>query len=169
MYIMEKLQLIENIREAMMDFQKINNITGCCISNSQIMYDVLCSQYFKELNLKPIVKSVYTVDVEVKNTITSKFSGGHIVIVLGDDNILDCSYDISSKKYILYYDTFKKFKQEVENNKIAVNCLKDDLYFAGIAKQMNNGEFFYTDKESYENQIKYIEKRIGFKFVNYNY
>ena len=160
--------MIENIREAMMDYQRENGITGCCISNTQIMYDVLCSEYFKELNINPVVKSVYTIDVEVKDSITSKFMGGHLVLFLGDDNILDCSYHISSKKYILYYDNFHKFKQEVEDNKISVNCLKDDLYFAGIAERMNKGEFFYTDRESYEDQIKYIEERMGFKFVNYN-
>ena len=165
---MEKLQLIENIREAMMEYQRENNITGCCISNTQIMYDVLCSEYFKELNLKPIVKSVYTIDVEVKDSIRSKFMGGHLVLFLNDYQLLDCSYDISSKKYILYYDNFKDFKEQVENNKIAVNCLKDDLYFAGIAEQMNKGNFFYTSRESYEDQIKYIEKKMGFKFVNYN-
>jgi len=165
---MEKLQLIENIREAMMDYQRENNITGCCISNTQIMYDVLCSEYFKELNLKPIVKSVYTIDIEVSKNITSRFMGGHLVLFLNDYRLLDCSYDISSKKYILYYDTFRDFKEQVEDNKIAVNCLKDDLYFAAIAERMNRGEFFYTDRESYEDQIKYIEKKMGFKFVNYN-
>ena len=166
---MEKLQLIENIRKTMMDYQRENNITGCCISNTQIMYDVLCSKYFKELNLNPIVKSVYTIDVEVSKNITSKFSGGHIVIFVSGYKLLDCSYDISSKKYILYYDNFKDFKEQVADNKIAVNCLKDDLYFAGIAERMNKGDFFYTDRGSYEDQIKYIENRLGFKFVNYNY
>jgi len=164
---MEKIKLIENIKEAMMDYQRENGITGCCISNTQIMYDVLCSQYFKELNINPIVKSVYTIDVEVSKNITSRFMGGHLVIFLGD-NLYDCSYDISSKKYILYYNSFRDFKEQVQDNDISVKCLKDDLYFAGIAERMNKGEFFYSNRESYEDQIKYIEERMGFKFVNYN-
>ena len=162
-----KKKLLNSIRDAMLEYQMLHSVEKCCITNTQIMYDILNSNYFKSLNLKPIIKAVYVIYKD--NYTDIHLTGGHLIIVLNGDITYDCSYDISSKNDILYYDNYKDFKEELSNysqNYLIKTCLKQNIDFTNnFANKMNNGEFIITSRESYHNQLNYIENKLGFKFL----
>jgi hypothetical protein len=158
---MSKQELISKIIRHMLEFQEKYKLNKICITNTQILYDILKSDYF---NLNPKVKAVYTIS---KNGVNIGYTGGHLVIDL-NNNIIDCSYDMVSNN-TTYYNNFKDFKDELYklhntyNNDDIIdykNELKNYLKFSKKADKMNNDEFLYTDKESYHKQLNYLEKKL---------
>jgi len=158
---MSKQELISKIIRNMLEFQEKYKLNKICITNTQILYDILKSDYF---NLNPKVKAVYTIS---KNGVNIGYTGGHLVIDL-NNNIIDCSYDMVSNN-TTYYNNFKDFKDELYklhntyNNDDIIdykNELKNYLKFSKKADKMNNDEFLYTDKESYHKQLNYLEKKL---------
>ena len=158
---MSKQELISKIIRNMLEFQEKYKLNKICITNTQILYDILKSDYF---NLNPKVKAVYTIS---KNGVNIGYTGGHLVIDL-NNNIIDCSYDMVSNN-TTYYNNFKDFKDELYklhntyNNDDIIdykNQINNYLKFSKKADKMNNDEFLYTDKESYHNQLNYLEKKL---------
>jgi len=165
---MNKNDLLNSIYDTMMDYQRENNIKGCGLNNTQFYLDCMRSDYFKDLNLNPIVKSLYTIEVKIENNkVNSYFRGGHLVIFY-NDNIIDCNYETNNIKHLLYYEDFKNFKDQVQDKSIQIKALNENLYFQQIADRMNKGEFIYNDPHYYEEQIIYIEDKLGFKFNRRN-
>jgi hypothetical protein len=98
-------------------------------------------------------------------TSTGVFVGGHLVLILDDnETVIDSSYDIFRLKNISYYDNVKdlidifKDKTELKKRFDLKTLFSEHIQFMKLAEQINNGEFIITDKQFYDNQADYIEK-----------
>ena len=94
--------------DKMHEYQKINDITGECITNVQYLYDILT--YNTNLDVK--VKSVYVVfnyDDE-----TSVICTGHLCVLI-NGVLFDPSYQYAKIKDAKYIVTFKELNKHLKN------------------------------------------------------
>ena len=155
---MNQTIMISNIILSMREFQEKNYIKNQCITNTQYLYD--CIKQNSIINVKVKAIFAFSRDDETDTTI---FVGGHLVVVLDDDTIIDPSYDIFCLKNILYFVNIKELmdifddkdylKTKVDIKKIVL----DHITFMKYADQINNGECIVTDKKFYNDQADYIE------------
>jgi hypothetical protein len=152
---------IQNIILSMREFQKKNCIKKQCISNSQYLYDCIKINY---CNINVKVKAVLALSIN-SETETFVFVGGHLVIVLDNDSVIDPSYDIFCLKDISYFDNIKDLMDMFGNDKNKLNTKIDlkkiiynHIHFKKIADRMNNGECLVSEKAFYNEQADYIEK-----------
>jgi hypothetical protein len=94
---------------------------------------------------------------------TNTFVGGHLVVVLDDETIIDPSYDIFCLKNISYFDNIKDLmdifydKVELKSKIDMKKLIRDHIHFMKISEKINNGELIITEKEHYNKQADYIE------------
>lgn len=156
---MELSILISNIILSMREFQKENNIKKQCVTNVQYLCDTIKMNTRGNVKAKAVL--VFSSDNETETAI---FVGGHLVVVLDDDTIIDPSYDIFCLKNKSYFDNIKDLVDMFDNkvqlkSKIDIKKLVcDHIHFMKLADQINNGEFLITEKKFYNEQADYIEK-----------
>jgi hypothetical protein len=154
---------VNKILEVMLEYQRINNIEKQCTTNTTIMYDILRCCGMKDVKVRPVIV------IGTRNKILTIVKG-HIVIDIGNDEFIECSYDVSIIEDAQYVDNIKDlifilpnippdFKKEI---------IKSALDFQKIANDINNGEFFINSREVYHGQLNYIEKKCNIKCVNPN-
>ena len=153
--------LISNVVLSMREFQKNNGIKKQCVTNTQYLYDTIKMNSIN--NVK--AKAVFVLSCD-NDTDTSVFVGGHLVVKLDDETIIDPSYDIFCLKNKSYFDNIKdlmdmfndndkvKLKSDVDIKKL----ICDHIHFIKLAEQINNGQHTITEKKFYDNQADYIEK-----------
>jgi hypothetical protein len=78
--------------------------------------------------------------------------GGHLVVILDDETIIDPSYDIYCLKNKSYFDNIKDIVN-IFNNKVELKkkidikkLICDHIKFMKISEQINNGELIITKK-----------------------
>jgi len=161
-------ELISNVILCMRDFQEKNCIKKQCVTNTQYLYDCIRMNTSSKVKAKPVI--VVSIDDELH---TFLCVGGHLVIVLDDDTIIEPSYDIFSLKNKSYFDNIKDFMNSFDNKS---NCMNEELNkeftfmlkksvghflnFIKLAERINNGELVICDKDFYNNQADYIEKKL---------
>ena len=156
---MERSILIANIILSMREYQKENNIKKQCVTNSQYLYDTI--KINSNNNVKTKAVFVFSNNNEEDTAI---FVGGHIVVVLDDETIIEPSYDIFCLKNKSYFDNIKDLVNMFDDkvglkSKIDIKKLVcDHIQFMKISEQINNGELIITEKEHYNKQADYIEK-----------
>ena len=156
---MEHTILIANIILSMREYQKENNIKKQCVTNAQFLYDTIKVNSISNVKTKAVF--VYSDNNEEDTAI---IVGGHLVVELDDETIIDPSYEIFCLKNKSYFDNIKDlvniFDNKVElKTKIDIKKLIcEHIHFMKISEQMNNGELIITDKEHYNKQADYIEK-----------
>lgn len=156
---MENSIFIANIILSMREYQKENNIKNQCVTNTQYLYDIIKMNSISNVKTKAVY--VFSGNYEEDTAI---FVGGHLVVELDDETIIEPSYDIFSLKNKSYFDNIKDllniFDNKVElKTKININKLiYDNIQFMKISEQINNGELLISDKEHYNKQADYIEK-----------
>jgi len=156
---MEHTILIANIILSMREYQKENNIKKQCVTNAQFLYDTIKVNSIRNVKTKAVF--VYSDNNEEDTAI---IVGGHLVVELDDETIIEPSYEIFCLKNKSYFDNIKDlvniFDNKVElKTKIDIKKLIcEHIHFMKISEQMNNGELIITDKEHYNKQADYIEK-----------
>ena len=143
----------------MREYQKENNITKQCITNSQYLYDIIKMNSSNNVKTKAVF--VFSDKNEEDACI---FISGHLVVVLDDDTMIDPSYDIFCLKNTSYFDNIKDL-MNIFDDKVLVKTkfdikkiIRDHIHFMKIAEQINNGDCVITEKEHYNRQADYIEK-----------
>jgi hypothetical protein len=134
---------INNAIKKMLEFQKINNVTQCWMTNSQIAYDIL----------KPFKKA----KVKAFFLMTPEFMRPHLALLFDSDTIIEPSYDVTILKDREYL-TLENVNFS-ETDPVKVKELKD-MYdqFEGYARDMNNNKFLINNKKVYYDQWDYIRK-----------
>jgi hypothetical protein len=155
---MDRTTFIANIILSMREFQKEHNITSQCVTNAQYLYDIIKTNTSNDVKTKAVF--VFSND----NMETAFFVGGHLVILLDDDTVIDPSYDIFCRTNNRYFDNVKDF-MNIFDDKTALSTridikklLHDHITFMKLAERINNGEFIITEKKFYNDQADYIEK-----------
>ena len=157
---MELPILISNIIHSMREFQKENKIKTQCVTNTQYSYDIIKNNS-SITNVKAKAVYVFSNDAE---TDTLHFVGGHLVVVLDDETIIDPSYDVFCLKNKSYFDNIKDLMDNFDdknklNTKIDIRIMvSQHIRFMKLAAQINRGELVFTDKKFYNDQADYIEK-----------
>ena len=145
----------------MYDYQQKNNIKNECMTNTTIMYD-----YLKSIGIK---------DVKIKSVIVTGFRNkipvivmGHLVVDIGNDNLIECSYDVCIIEDAYYFDNVKNLFYVRPNISPddKKKLIKDVLHFKKIADRINNGEFLIISGKTYHEQLNYIEKKCNLKFIS---
>ena len=150
----------KKVCKTMYDFQYRNNIKDHCTTNTTIMYDYLKCNGMKNIKFKPVIVIGFRNKIPV-------IGSGHLVIDIGNDVLIECSYDVFTIEDVTYIDTLQKLFYVISNispddKKVII---KDVLQFQKIANTMNNGKFHIASDKVYNEQLDYIEKKCNMKFV----
>ena len=157
---MELSILIANIILSMREFQKENNIRKQCVTNCQYLYDII-KMNSSSSNVKTKAVLVFSADDEAD---ACTFVGGHLVVVLSDETVIEPSYDIFCLKNKSYFDNIKDFidifadKVELKTRIDVKKIVSEHICFMKLAEQINNGEHLITEDKFYNEQADYIEK-----------
>lgn len=159
--------IIKNIVSTMVEYQAIHNIKGKCVTNVQILYDIIRATDPK-LDIKIKAVMVIIDDYENNTMICNK---GHLVLDIGNKNVLDPSYEVASFNNSYYFTNVKDFinfnfknygkKQSIElwDKFEGIKKITEQfMFFVKKADEMNNNEF-YIDKSYYNNLCDYIQEK----------
>lgn len=151
----------KKVCKTMYDFQYRNNIKNECTTNATIMYDYLKCCGMKNIKVKPIIVIGFRNKIPV-------IVRGHVVIDIGNDDLIECSYDVSIIEDAKYIDNVKNLFYITSNispddKKVII---KDALAFKKIADDINNGKFHIASDKVYNEQLDYIEKKCNMKFIS---
>ena len=152
--------LIGNIILSMREFQEKNGIKKQCITNAQYLYDIIKVNSSNDVKVKAVI--VVSSD---KDTGTLVIVGGHLVVILDDDEtVFDPSYETFCLKNKSYFDNIKDVMdafddKEMLNAKIDMKeTVRQHINFMKYADEINRGECLVTEKKFYNDQADYIEK-----------
>ena len=157
---MSLTNFISNIILSMREFQKEKFITKQCVTNTQFLYDIITTNC---IGIDVKVKAVIVVSTD-DETNSFTFVGGHLVLVLNDETIIDPSYDVFSLKNKSYFHNIKDVMDSFDNKSKEIiktkfkNEMGFHIQFMKIAEQKNNNKHIITEKQFYHNQADYIEK-----------
>jgi hypothetical protein len=157
--------VIKSIVNTMVEYQEIHNIKKECVTNVQILYDII-KETDPSLDVK--IKAVIVVSHDNENN-THLCVTGHLVLSIDDENVIDPSYEIASLKNSYYFTNIKDYIQSFNNTydkkeQIEIfskggglaNIIQEHLKFVNIADGMNNNKF-RINKEYYNNICQYIQ------------
>jgi hypothetical protein len=158
-YIENKIQLFI---KHMIEYQKNNNIKGQCITNAQYLYDYINHNF---PNINPKAKAVVCLGNDNENNITKCIC--HMVIMI-DDIIYDPSYEIISLNDIYYFGNMKSFSSYIKKiplfpEDIYLKTVSNFIEFIKLADKINEGGLLVCDKDFYNNQADYVEKKMHSK------
>jgi len=135
---------IFTIAKCMMLYQKQHDVKGMCITNTKFLYDLA-----KQVDAQVRAQAVIAIFED------GKVCPGHLVLVLGDgETVVDPSYELYSKKNIIYLDSIKRLQCEDEEFKR--RALKMFLEFNSRAEEINDGGDL-LDVDYYNKLADYIE------------
>jgi hypothetical protein len=154
-------KLIIEITSCMYKFQKLNNITKQCVTNVQFLYDIIKIKY-SNVKVVPVI-------VLSKNLNQTNLVDGHLILVFEHENItIDPSYEIKILKNVHYYYKIKELIKDTDvtnDNKYIIKKIIDTfLKFQKLADRINNNEFIICNKDFYNNQADYIQKKLNIEF-----
>jgi YHS domain-containing protein len=149
----------------MIEYQKINNIKEECITNIQILYD-----FIRATNPTLDVKIKAVIVGAIDNNITCCVKG-HLVLDIGNEKVIDPSYEVSKFKNSYYFVNIKNYIKFLKNNYTAKEqieifdacgglntIIQDHITFMNFANEMNNNNFV-TNPEYYNNLCNYIQEK----------
>ena len=139
----------------MIKFQKDNNIKGQCITNTQFLYDCIKRIY-------PNVKAKAVICVINNNNIIKCIV--HMIIII-DNIIYEPSYEIVSYGNVVYYDNIKTIISNLPSisKDMISKTFNDFIEFIQLANKINEGGLLVCDKDFYNNQADYVEKKMHSK------
>ena len=145
----EKYVLIETIMRNkinhMLDYQRINNINNCCITNTQLLYETARETLIRQ-QLNPDDIKIIPVIVLLGNNIGNNnyIITGHLV-VLFRENIYECSYDVYKNRNNKGFKYIKAIHELFRNDEFNIRdedkkrMIEDYICFDTKAKHMNGG------------------------------
>lgn len=150
---------METLVTLMHEYQKKHKVKGKCITNTTYLVDCL---RMSGVNARAKAVIAYWFDHDGR----AFYNCVHMVVELGDDTIVDPSYEIDSIHDCHYVDKLHlaypkclegaKVKHEGIGKKEKVEAF---LQFIEFAKRINDGEVLVTDREYYNAQADYVEHR----------
>ena len=140
----------------MREYQEIHGIKKQCLANCQYLYDIIRMNH-PTLNVK--VKSVLVTFIEGGTTF---YMGGHLVIILDDNIVIEPSHEIFICKNTNYYDNIKCFMENCphKSDPTTKQVINNFITFIKIADKMNSGILMVADKKFYDDQADYVEKHV---------
>ena len=155
--------LIGNITLDMREFQRQNGIKNNCVMNSQFLYNIMKRKRINDVKVKAVM--VISCNEET-NSFT--FVGGHLIVLLGKDTIIDPSYDIFSLKNKCYCLDVKEMMENcgeiMQKCNEAKGTVKTSislfLMMLKIEEKINKGDFgeLLMNIEINKKQAEYIGK-----------
>jgi len=155
---MELTIFISNIILSMRKYQKENDIKRECVTNAQYLYDIIKINSNSDVKTKAVYVFSHN---EEDNTLV--YLGGHIVVILNNNLVIEPSNDVFCLKNVSYFDNFKDFINIFDDkvllkSKVNIKKLIDDhIVFTKLSDKINNGELIICDKIHYNKQADYIE------------
>ena len=152
---------ILNIAEHMRFYQKEHNVKRQCLANVSYLMNTI-QMNFPTFYAKAITVLVVYYDKQMDRLCNII----HVVIDIGDSNIIDPSYEVNSIPDTDYCLNFKVFKELygdriICDKKLLVEdykkVIKDLIEFDEFSKKINSGEFLFGDKKFYNDQADYID------------
>lgn len=154
---------IVRILLTMLEYQKLNNIKGQCMTNVQYLLDTIkMNETDSKAKAMPVIALHRRGD--------EMLIVAHLVIALEDDKIIDPSYEISSLDdestiYCSKISTVKEYlkstnSDQAETNKTLKFATSKLIEFMKITDEMNRGEIRVSNKEYYNNQADYVESKL---------
>lgn len=136
--------LVAKIILEMREYQRINNIVNKCVTNTQLLYDMMSDFGIKNIKVEAVI-AIRPPDLEIPQV---KICAGHLVIIC-DDVIIDPSYEIYSMPNKLYVHNIKELLEylKADNDIQSQNtlkksieyCIDHHLRFKKFANEINNG------------------------------
>ena len=167
----ESIQLIIQLAlKYMFEYQKKNNIKGCCITNVQYLRDIIINNM--EAISKAKVKVLPAICISRPARDEFKIVYSHLCIEW-NDTIIEPSYEIHilGKEYETgYYHTINEFmacpftsngaKLNTTNFKLSREQINKFIRFVKNANNMNNNELI-VDEDYYNKQADYVENKMS--------
>lgn len=165
---MEKL--LGKIVLEILEYQKLNNIVNKCMTNTQLLYDIMSNFGIKNIKVEAVIAiSPPTVENPILTV-----CAGHLVLMVGDV-LTEASYDIYSMPNKVYTRNTKELldhiKTEHTKNPLTTDlnrlhndihfCIDTHLHFKTISDNINNGVKYGGD---YYRELK---NHILYKFKDY--
>jgi len=147
--------------ELMLKYQKMNNIKRMCMTNAQILRDLISGP---TNSIKVTVIPVICIGAQINIPDTLSICAGHLVVRCGDI-IIDPSYEYShgftNKKYFYSIGEFSKFAKKMASSPhITKEHIKTFVSLHDTAEKINSGGCYTTDKSYYNNVFDYIENKM---------
>ena len=90
----------KKVCKIMYEYQQKNNIKNECMTNTTIMYDYLKSIGIKDVKIKSVIVTGFRNKIPV-------IVRGHLVVDIGNNNLIECSYDVCIIEDAYYFDNLK--------------------------------------------------------------
>lgn len=148
-----KMNDANKIYKLMLAFQKENNIKGKCIANTYYFNKVLKDMDYYD---NPKAKAVIAVYCTNDNVISGYVV--HMVTYLGEDNIVDTSYEVSQHE-VTYYDKFHLVPFPDGKEEMKKDLLTKFIEILKIEKKINEGDIPRTE-DYIEKQHNWISERL---------
>lgn len=159
--------LVAKIVLEMREYQRINNIVNKCVTNTQLLYDMMSDFGIKNIKVDAVI-AIRPPDLEIPQV---KICAGHLVIMI-DDVLIDPSYEIYSMPNKLYVHNIKELSEylksynDIQSQNTLKNsieyCIDHHLRFKTHANKINNG-IKYADDDYYSK----LKKHLLHKFKDY--
>ena len=158
---MKDIDIILNISKHMCHYQKTHNIKGECLANvSYLLNNIKLNFPSFKAKARAVLVAFYDKETDCLRSIN------HVVIDLGNGDLLDPSHEINSipdTDYCLNFNVFyKSYGQCVHIDKKILNSRFKELIelcirFEKHADDINNGEWIVADKDTFNKQADYID------------
>lgn len=150
----------KKILDLMWDYQKAHAITQRCMTNTQFALDCIKTNY-PGVNPKAVAVFVSHTDYVKQATVVVV----HLVIQIGENKLIDPSYETHSVANPHYCNNFNIFW---EGFKVLPDAEKHKKWFlekfiglAKVAERMNKGELCVYDADYYQKQADYVQEMMG--------
>ena len=144
-----------DIIQAMHDYQKKHGIVNKCITNTQYALDCFRANH----PTIPVKACAVIMVSQVDDAV--KIWGGHLVLVVGKDTVIDPSYDTSSIPDSHYFTSIPLVLEMLpmlrDDKELLRKTIKAYVDFKGYADQMNAGALLTTDMNYYNAQADAVE------------
>jgi hypothetical protein len=143
-------ELVAKILKEILEYQRINNIVNKCVTNTQMLYNMMSDFGIKNIKVEAII-AIRPPDLELPQI---KICCGHLVIMV-DDVLIEPSYDIYSmtNNYVRnvkdLVDYLKDYYKPDELKEKLQFAIYNYLHFKKIADNINN-RIEYDGGEYYE-------------------
>lgn len=165
-----KMEHIMLIHHYMIEYQKANNITRQCLTNSQYLYDCLTkNKVGKKVVAKAVIVITWNYADEGENIKNWNIVSNHMVIVLTTEEnkemVIECSHEIASMENKMYYDNVKSLMEncsDKESKKKIMENLNLEAFvdFIKTAEMMNNDKLVIACEKNYEAQADYVHEEM---------
>lgn len=150
-----------NLIPMMYAYQKRHGIKKKCIDNTQFALDSFKATH-PTLNVKAAAVFMTSWDERAGRM---KVWGGHLVLLLDDEDVVDPSYETGTAPQRRYYTSVSALLAEQpvlkEEKEFMRETIQMFLSFSKYAKQMNEGVLLVTDKTYYNAQADYLKQKLG--------